>query len=178
MFTDQRYPVRSVLNSCWSKAIGFIAALTLSVAVGCSKQPMPNPAPAEPLVSPSAATPKPTTNDTFTSSVDAAGIPATYQASFAGAQLERIDETRGKHSASASHNTYEFLGARLMKYTGASLSDDASIELEFSPQGAVTVARSQSREVTAEEIGAIRSRAQLLRSLALAERSTRAHRTQ
>lgn len=170
--------MHSTLVTCSSRAIGsFIAALALSMAFGCSKQPTPSSAPAQPLVTPSVATAKSPTNDVLTSSINAAGIPATYQASFAGAELERIEETRGDHSADAGRNTYEFLGARLMKYSGASLSDDAKIELEFSTRGTLNIARSDSREVTAEEISAIRSRAQLLRSHALAQQSTRSHRT-
>jgi hypothetical protein len=166
------------VTRCSRTICSCIAVLALSISVGCSKQPVPAAAPTQPLVSPEAGTAKPQSSDVLTSMIDAAGIPATYQASFAGTQLERIDETRGQYSPNAHPSTYVFLGARLMKYEGASLSGDAKITLEFSPQGAVTLARSDSKEVTPEEISEIRTRAQLLRSHALAQRSVHSHITQ
>lgn len=115
--------------------------------------------------------------DVLVSAVAAGGIPATYRATFTDDQLRRIDETRTAGAATANENGYEFQGARLMSYTGAPLGGGGAIEIRFNLQGAVMVSRGASGEVTPEEIAAIRTRAQLLRSHALAQRATRTHET-
>ena len=153
-----------------------VALLAISIAAGCSKQQPQDAAPAQPLVTPSAATANAQPTQAVTGSVAAAGIPTTYRANFASDQLESIEETR--NAGSTTTGRYEFRGARLLKYSGAALQGTARIDIELSLQGAVIAARSDSGEVSAEEISAIRTRAQLLRSHALAQRSVYSHQTQ
>lgn len=62
-----------------------------------------------------------------------------------------------------------------MKYRGAALGSNDDIELEFDLQGKVLVARAGDKEVSAEEITAIRDRAQSLRSHAVAQHAVQGH---
>jgi hypothetical protein len=78
--------------------------------------------------------------------INAAGIAATYAATFADGEQLRIVEQR----ADSRSGEYEFRGARLLHYSGAGAAP-------------------------AQEISAIRERAQLLRSHALAQQTTRDH---
>jgi hypothetical protein len=144
--------------------------LILLALGACSREPPPS-APANmPLVTapaPAAAAPA----DTLTSHVNAAGIPATYQATFGAQEQLRIAEQR----EDSRNGAYEFRGARLLHYSGSGLSSAAPIELAFDLRGAVTVSKAGSGPVPPEEISAIRQRAQLLRSHALAQKSSRDH---
>jgi hypothetical protein len=108
---------------------------------------------------------------TIASELVAAGVPTSYRATFATDRLQRIAETR----ASSHAGEYEFHGARLTRYAGAALADGGAIELRFDLKGAVTMSSAGSGPVPAEEISAIRTRAQLLRSHALAQRATQSH---
>mgnify|MGYP006214548457 CR=1 FL=1 len=65
-----------------------------------------------------------------------------------------------------------------MKYRGPALGSDANIELEFDLQGKVLVARAGDKRASAEQITAIRDRAQSLRSHAVAQHSVRGHESQ
>ncbi|HKS58159.1 MAG TPA: hypothetical protein VJS12_22880, partial [Steroidobacteraceae bacterium] len=83
----------------------------------------------------------------------------------------RIVEQR----ADSRQGTYDFRGARLLHYSGSGLSTADPIELRFDLQGALTLSKAGAGAVPAEEVSAIRERAQLLRSHALAQRSSRDH---
>ncbi len=84
----------------------------------------------------------------------------------------RIAELR----ADSRKGEYELRGARLLQYSGEGLTSADTIELRFSLQGVLEAAKSGSGGgVSQEEISAIRERAQLLRSHALAQKTTRDH---
>ena len=146
------------------------AIATLLVATGCSKQPPAAAPPSAPLVEQRAADATPAT-DELHSSFAPGGIAATYRATFSDGKIQSLEETR---QASQS-GTYEFLGARLMKYRGVALGSDDTIELEFDRQGKLLVARAGDKDVSAEEITAIRDRAQSLRSHAVAQHDVQGH---
>ena len=99
------------------------------------------------------------------------GIAATYAATFGAQEQLRIAERR----ANSRNGAYEFRGARLLHYSGSGLSSAEPIELRFDLQGALTLSKAGSGPVPPAEISAIRERAQLLRSHALAQRTTRDH---
>jgi len=80
------------------------------------------------------------------------------------------DRTEGEQSAQRSRHR-----ARLLHYSGSGLSSAEPIELRFNLQGALELAKSGNGTVPPEEISAIRERAQLLRSHALAQKSTQDH---
>jgi len=101
--------------------------------------------------------------------VNAAGIPTNYAAYFDKDHVQRIGELRKEGSREGE---YVFDGARLVQYKGAALGSDATIELTFDMRGALTASVGGADE---KEISAIRTRAQLLRSLALARRSSMNH---
>ena len=147
----------------------------LLLALGaCSKEP---PTPSTPLVTAApqtraaSADAQPAVTETVSSHVNVAGVAATYDATFAAGQLHSIVEQR----SDAHRGEYQFRGARLLHYVGSGLANPDPIELRFDLQGALTSAKAGSGTVAAEEISAIRERAQLLRSHALAQRSTRDH---
>ncbi|GFE78985.1 hypothetical protein GCM10011487_09850 [Steroidobacter agaridevorans] len=148
----------------------FIATLLLAVA--CSKEPRPATAPGTPLVEQSAADPAQGSADEFRGSFAPGGIAATYSAQFKEGKIQSLQETRQATSQTA---TYEFLGARLMKYNGAALSSNDSIELELDQQGKVLKAKAGDKDVSAEEIAAIRDRAQSLRSHAVSQYAVKGH---
>jgi hypothetical protein len=140
--------------------------------VACSREPAT--APSAPMVEAQPSASAAPAADVLESAITAGGMQATYRATFADKQLRHIGETR---AANGSEGEYEFQGARLMKYVGGPLSGTGPIEIQFDLQGAVTMSRAPSGEVSPEEISAIRTRAQLLRSHALAQRATRTHQT-
>lgn len=148
----------------------FIATLLLAAA--CSKEPAPATSPGKPLVEQSAADPAPATADEFRGSFAPGGIAATYSARFREGKIQSLAETR---KATSQTGTYEFLGARLMKYSGAALNSNETIELQFDEQGKVISARAGDKEVSAEEITAIRDRAQSLRSHAVSQYAVKGH---
>ena len=142
------------------------------LAAGCSKQA---PAPASsniPLVEQRAADPVQNPAEEFRDSFAPGGIAATYRARFSDGKIQSLEETR---KPSSQTGTYEFLGARLMKYRGAALHSTDTIELEFDEQGKVLKAQAGDKEVSAEEITAIRDRAQSLRSHAVSRHSVKGH---
>lgn len=110
--------------------------------------------------------------ETLSAAVAAGGIPTQYIAHFEQDKLTRIEETR---QADRQRGTYEFYGARLMNYSGAALNSGAPLSIQFSLQGAVESAQSNGTTASDTDVSAIRSRGQLLRSHALAQRATRAH---
>jgi hypothetical protein len=160
-----------MFSTCRSLQTGLIL-LALSA---CSKEPAPAASatpPSTPLV---AATP--TTHDaaansrTVNSRIDATGVAATYEATFEAGERLRIVEQR----ADSRKGEYEFRGARLLHYSGGGLSSQDAIELGFDLRGALTLSKTGAGAVPAEEVSAIRERAQLLRSHALAQQTTRDH---
>ena len=155
-----------MFSACRSLQTGLIL-----LALGaCSKEP--EAPPSAPLV---AAIPdaQDTAADahTVSSRINATGIEATYEATFEEGERLRIAEQR----ADSRSGDYEFRGARLLHYSGGALSSPEAIELRFDLQGALTFSKVGAGAVSAEEISAIRERAQLLRSHALAQKTTRDH---
>ena len=156
-----------MFSTCRSLQTGLIL-----LALGaCSKEPTPAP-PSAPLVT--APTPAPQSAapaDTVSSHINAAGIAATYAATFGAQEQLHIAEQRGD----LRNGEYEFRGARLLHYAGSGLSSAEPIELGFDLQGALTLSKAGSGPVPPAEVSAIRERAQLLRSHALAQKTTRDH---
>ena len=151
------------------------AALTLIVCLalaGCSE---PEAVPATPLP----LLPSADSNARIAplrGSVTAAGVAATYDAVFAQSQLQSIRERRA--SDPGSQSVYEFHGARLLRYAGAPLtSPGESVVLTFDTEGALLSARQGNAQVAELEVQEIRTRAQLLRSHALAQHAIHAHQT-
>ena len=156
-----------MFSTCRSLQTGLI----LLVLGACSKQ-APAPTPETPLVAAAPQTQKPfVAAETISNRINAAGIAATYEATFTAEQQVRIVEQR----ADSRNGTYDFHGARLLHYSGSGLSTADPIELRFDLQGALTLSKAGAGAVPAEEVSAIRERAQLLRSHALAQRSSRDH---
>ena len=156
------------------KQISAFNATSLAMALlvsACSKEPPTAAPPGTPLVEQRAADAAPATEE-FRSSFAPGGIAATYRALFNDGKIQSLEETR---TATSQTGSYEFLGARLMKYRGAALGSNHTIELEFDQQGKVLVARAGDGEVSAEEIAAIRDRAQSLRSHAVARHDVQGH---
>lgn len=145
---------------------------TLLLATACSKAPKPATAPSKPLVEQSAADPARGSTDEFHGSFALGGIDTTYSATFKEGKIQSLEETR---KATSQTGTYEFLGARLMKYSGAALDSNDTLELVFDQQGKVITAKAGDKEVSAEEITAIRDRAQSLRSHAVARYAVKGH---
>ena len=164
------HPKQRVSSLSRSHQIATVIAASL-LAVACSKEQPPK-APSTPLVEQRAADPAPTKTEEFRSSFAPRGIAATYRATFSEGQIQSLEETRKATSQTAN---YEFRGARLMKYRGAALNSNELIELEFDLQGKVLTARAGDKEVSAEEITAIRDRAQSLRSHAVAQHAVQGH---
>jgi hypothetical protein len=155
-----------------------LAAAVLALG-GCSKQPAPaatEPATDAPLVEQSAADAKPAGVAEFHGSFAPGGIQASYRATFNEGRIQAIDEMRKPSTTiAAPRGIYEFRGARLLKYQGAALRSADTLELEFDLQGKVLVARAGEKDASAEEISAIRDRAQSLRSHAVAQYAVRGH---
>ena len=144
--------------------------------VGCSKEPEHTSASATaktPLVQPDAADAKPT--EQFQGSFAPSGLQANYRASFGANDTITIEETRSSFTPTTPRAVYEFRGARLLKYQGSALHSTDNVELQFDLQGKVLVARSGDKEASADEITAIRDRAQSLRSHAVARHAVVGH---
>lgn len=144
---------------------------TLLLAAGCSKQPSSTPPPGAPLVEQRAGDALPAA-DELTGTFAPGGIAATYRATFTGGKIHSLEEMRQE---SSRRGIYEFFGARLLKYRGAALGSSDTIELEFDQQGKLLVARAGDKDVSSEEITAIRDRAQSLRSHAVALHDVHGH---
>jgi hypothetical protein len=70
-----------------------------------------------------------------------------------------------------------FYEARLVKYSGDGITVAGHEEVEFDLHGAIKRSQAGTGAVASDEIGAIRNRAELLRSHALAKMATQAHQT-
>lgn len=149
-----------------------VAAAAIVVLAACSKQPETSSAPTTPLVEQSAIDPKASRIDEFEGEFAPGGIATRYRATFSDGQIKSLAETR---ESNGQTGVYEFNGARLMKYQGAALSSTQTLELEFDQQGKVVINRAGDKEASAEEISAIRDRAQSLRSHAVAHHEIRGH---
>ena len=157
-----------MFRTCRSLQTGLI----LLALGGCSKEPPTPTPPSTSLVTAPAPAPQPAAPaDIVRSHINAAGIDATYEATFGAQQQLRIAEQR----ADSRNGEYEFRGARLLHYSGSGLASAEPIELEFDLQGVLTRSKAGSGPVTPAEISAIRQRAQLLRSHALAQKTRRDH---
>jgi hypothetical protein len=99
------------------------------------------------------------------------GVAATFAAHLKDGQVQKIAETR----TPTGTGEYSFYGARLVQYHGNALQSAASIELKFDMSGGVIAATSSAGKVSDDEINAIRTRAQVLRSAATAQRATQGH---
>jgi hypothetical protein len=154
-----------MFRTCRSLQTGLIL-----LALGaCSKEPAASQT--TPLAPPVPTQAAPADAPTVNGRANLAGIAATYAATFEADERVRIAEQR----AGSRNGEYEFRGARLLHYSGAGLSSAEPIELRFDLQGALQLAKAGSATVPPEEISAIRERAQLLRSHALAQKSDRSH---
>jgi hypothetical protein len=152
----------------FSTCRGLQTGLILLALGACSKEPAP---PQVTPLAPAVTQENEATALTLGASVNAAGIEATYEATFEQGEQVRIAEQR----ADSRKGEYEFRGARLLHYSGNGVSIPDAIELRFNLQGALELAKSASGTVPAEEISRIRERAQLLRSHALAQRAKQEH---
>ncbi len=151
----------------------FLLAATVFIVAACSKESAPpSAAPATPLVEQSAADPKGARIEEFRGRFAPGGIASSYRATFIDGQIKSLEEIREPDGQSGA---YEFKGARVMKYQGAALGSAAKIELEFDERGQVLLSRAGDKEVNADEISAIRDRAQSLRSHAVAHHEVRGH---
>ena len=156
----------------FSTCRGLQTGLILLALGACSKEAPTPPPPNTPLVAAPAPAPEPAAHaDTVSSHINAAGIAATYEATFGAQEQLRIAEQR----PDSRNGDYQFRGARLLHYSGSGLSSAQPIELGFDLQGALTLSQAGSGAVPAEEVSAIRERAQLLRSHALAQKTSRDH---
>lgn len=149
-----------------------VIAAAAFIVIACSKEAAPPITPTTPLVEQSATDPKPARIEAFQGKFAPGGIAASYRATFSDGQIKSLEETREPNAATGA---YEFLGARLMKYQGTALGSTQKIELAFDQQGKLLVNRAGDKEVSAEEISAIRDRAQSLRSHAVAHHNVRDH---
>jgi len=104
----------------------------------------------------------------------AGGAATELTAYFDGDHLRRIVETRTAAADASQQGDYRFTEARLTHYAGADSQGNARIELTFDLHGVLTAS---TPEVSKDTIAAIRNRAELLRSLALARRTTQQHST-
>lgn len=159
----------------FSTCRGLQTGLILLALGACSKEPAPaasTPPPNTPLVAVLPAAHSAAANSrTVSSRIVATGVAATYEATFEEGERLRIAEQR----ADSRSGEYEFRGARLLHYSGGGLSSPAAIELDFDLHGAVTLSNAGAGPVPDAEISAVRERAQLLRSHALAQQTTRDH---
>jgi hypothetical protein len=106
--------------------------------------------------------------------IEAGGGSASYTPHYEGDQLVEIREERSGANDMVQ-GRYEFRGARLMRYEGASFEDDDELSVEFSLDGALVAARKGDRQAPDEELAQLRRRAQLLRSHALAQQASKTH---
>ena len=106
--------------------------------------------------------------------IEAGGRSASYTPRYERDQLVEIREERSGANGMV-RGRYEFRGARLLRYEGASFEDDGDLSAEFSLEGALVAARRGAEQATDEELVQLRRRAQLLRSHALAQQASNAH---
>jgi hypothetical protein len=151
-----------------------LAAISITLIVsGCSDK---HESAHEPISDVPLVTAAPAPQDTAAAPVvtQAGGIASTYTAYYQNGQLNRIAEQRTA-GGSKRYGEYDFQGARLLRYRGAPLEGMGELNLEFDMRGAIVSARKDDASASESEIYAIRNRASLLRSHALAQHATNAH---
>lgn len=153
----------------WSRWIWIVVAAA-SLA-SCSKAPAPGERSESEAARSIAALPAESA-DVLRAKLTAGDIPTEYAAHFAANQLTRIIEHRRVGDALLDGD-YEFKGARLLHYRGTKLTDAGALELHFDMQGVLQAGAAAG--VSDEDVRAVRDRAQLLRSHALARRASRMH---
>jgi len=156
-----------------SRSRKIVVLLAWLLVAGCAKEQATSPS--TPLVQQDAADPASAPLEEFRGSFAPGGIKASYRALFDDGHISSIEETRKTSNATG---TYEFRGARLMKYRGAALDSAEQIELQFDVNGKLLKARVGANDASAanaEVITAIRDRAQALRSHAVAQHAVRGH---
>jgi hypothetical protein len=146
--------------------------MTCAIAAGCSDRDS-----AQETLSPTPLiTAPPQAAETPTAvQIQAGGMAAQYVPYFTGEELRKITERR---EGAAKPSEYHFQGARLLRYRGVSLQSETPIELEFDLKGSLVKSRGADAPVADEEVAAVRNRAQILRSHALAQRATHSHTNQ
>jgi hypothetical protein len=148
------------------------ATMILALLTACSDRSTPQSTP-EPSSPQTTLAPLDAEPGAVRAKLNVGGIPAEYVAHFEMDQLARIDERRQPPNVSPLRSEYTFKGARLLGYRGAKLTDAAQLDLEFDMQGVLQSGHGPN--VNDEELAAIRNRAQVLRSHALAQRATQMH---
>lgn len=106
--------------------------------------------------------------------VKAGELSSLYVPEFQNGQLIGITEERASPRGTAQAS-YEFQGARLLRYSGGAFEAEGQLALEFDLQGTVISASVDSQPASQQEIGQARAHAQLLRSHALAQEASHAH---
>ena len=117
----------------------------------------------------------PESGDIVRAEVTLGGVLTSYSAYFETDQLRRITEIRkpAPGSTDKEHTgEYVFNGARLTQYQGIAIGSPRHIQLTLDMRGVLT---NSSGDIDDSELAAVRNRAQLLRSLALAKRGTQSH---
>lgn len=147
---------------------------TAIVLCSCSEKREPPTLQAQPPAA-AAVEDAPSQNDpnTTRAKLNALGIPTDYAARFDSDKLVSIEERRQPPGGAALDGEYFFEGARLMRYRGAKVSQPATLDLQFDMQGILQ--SGAGPDVTQDDVIAIRDRAQLLRSHAVAQRAARGH---
>jgi hypothetical protein len=145
-------------------------ALVLTLAfAGCSKAP---PSPSAPLVT---APDQDSDAQSIRASLTSNAIRSTYTAHMKSGRIQSIDEERSSATLPAARGTYSFCEARLLRYRGDAIGGAGSIEVEFDLHGAIKSSHAATGAASAEQIAAIRNRAELLRSHALARQAMQVH---
>jgi hypothetical protein len=149
--------------------------LSAALIAGCSKQESPPATQTAPPTVPAVpqAGEQGDDADVTRAKLNAGGVPAAYAAHFDAEKLVRIDEERRPPNGAPLNGEYTYQGARLLSYRGAKMDAPGTLELQFDAQG--TLQSGRRPDLTEEDIAAIRNRAQLLRSHALAQRASRGH---
>ena len=165
-----------------------IPLLLATLLAGCAKQEPPTP-----QASPAPAAQAPATQEddpnVMRAKLNAGGVTASYAAHFDSEKLVRIEEERRAQDGAAFSGEYTYQGARLLNYRGAKFAapdrspsgasagaqerPPATLNLEFDMQGKLQ--SGQGPDINEEDVAALRNRAQLLRSHALAQRTSRGH---
>jgi hypothetical protein len=162
--------------SALSSSIAIVLLASLAM-VGCSERAEQPHVEAAPTMSstqsnaPLAAATQKDSQNALHAKITTGAMTASYRAHFEDGQLKRIAEERRDGAKPRQKGEYTFYGARLVEYTGDKL-DGGDIRLQFDMQGALLSPRGA---LTDAEVGAVVNRAQLLRSHALAQRSTQSH---
>lgn len=146
--------------------LGLSTALAVMMLVTACRDRTPEKPTQPPLPTTSEVSAGDDEKPTLVSRIEAGGRASEYRAYFDQKHLARIRET---YSDSATQAEYQFEGARLMRYASESL------ELVLDAQGRIERALENGQPVAPDKIEAIRTRANMLRSHALALHASRSH---